>query len=93
MLCAEKLNDEVSFISETDDDNYRPSKRTRADIRPPNTPRSMDDTDGMPSSPVRSQRGDSRDDVPMTDQTDDDPYDVYISLVSNLTYPRCYKHY
>ncbi|KAL6519058.1 hypothetical protein OROHE_017482 [Orobanche hederae] len=60
---------------ETDDDNYRPSKRTRADIRPPNTPRSMDDTDGMPSSPVRSQRGDSRDDVLMTDQTDDDPYD------------------
>ncbi|KAK6160504.1 hypothetical protein DH2020_003885 [Rehmannia glutinosa] len=58
---------------DTDDDNYRPSKRTRAG--PPTTPRSMDDTDGMPSSPGRSQRGNSRDDVPMTDQTDDDPYD------------------
>ncbi|KAL8038117.1 hypothetical protein ABFX02_11G083400 [Erythranthe guttata] len=60
---------------DTDDDNYRPSKRTRADFRPPNTPRSTDDTDGIPSSPGRSQRGNSRDDVPMTDQTDDDPYD------------------
>ncbi|KAL7135263.1 hypothetical protein ABFS83_11G081900 [Erythranthe nasuta] len=60
---------------DTDDDNYRPSKRTRADYRPPNTPRSTDDTDGIPSSPGRSQRGNSRDDVPMTDQTDDDPYD------------------
>ncbi|CAI9768795.1 unnamed protein product [Fraxinus pennsylvanica] len=52
---------------DTDDDNYRPSKRTRADFRPPN------DSDGMPSSPGRSQRGNSREDVPMTDQTDDDP--------------------
>ncbi|KAK4413531.1 DNA replication licensing factor MCM2 [Sesamum alatum] len=60
---------------DTDDDNYRPSKRTRADFRPPTTPRSMDDTDGMRSSPGRSQQGNSREDVPMTDQTDDDPYD------------------
>lgn len=30
----------------------------------------------MQSSPGRSQRGHSRDDVPMTDQTDDDPYEV-----------------
>ncbi|CAA2977885.1 DNA replication licensing factor MCM2 [Olea europaea subsp. europaea] len=51
---------------DTDDDNYRPSKRTRADFRPPN------DSDGIPSSPGRSQRGNSREDVPMTDQTDDD---------------------
>ncbi|KAH6771094.1 minichromosome maintenance family protein [Perilla frutescens var. hirtella] len=57
---------------DTDDESYRPSKRTRADFRPPSTP---DDTDGMASSPGRSQRGNSRDDVPMTDQTDDDPYD------------------
>ncbi|KAL2226113.1 DNA replication licensing factor MCM2 [Sesamum indicum] len=60
---------------DTDDDNYRPSKRTRADFRPPTTPRSMDDTDGMRSSPGGSQQGNSRDDIPMTDQTDDDPYD------------------
>ncbi|KAA3456140.1 DNA replication licensing factor MCM2-like [Gossypium australe] len=53
---------------DTDDDNYRPSKRTRADFRP-------DDTDGMQSSPGRSQQGHSRDDVPMTDRTDDYPYE------------------
>ncbi|GLT72172.1 hypothetical protein SLA2020_441270 [Shorea laevis] len=58
---------------DTDDDNYRPSKRARADFRPPAGPRSHDDTDGMQSSPGRSQRGHSREDVPMTDQTDDDP--------------------
>ncbi|CAI0423316.1 unnamed protein product [Linum tenue] len=60
---------------ETDDDNYRPSKRSRADFRPPNEPQSYDDTDGMQSSPGRSQRGHSRDDVPLTDQTDDYPYE------------------
>lgn len=66
------------LIADTDDDDYsRPSKRTRADFRPPTTP---DDTDNMPSSPVRSQRGNSRDDIPMTDQTDDDPYDVWFPL-------------
>ncbi|KAI5679470.1 hypothetical protein M9H77_10420 [Catharanthus roseus] len=64
------LNDQ-----DTDDDNYRPSKRTRADFRPPTTPRSFDDTDAMQSSPGRSQRGHSREDVPMTDPSDDDPYE------------------
>ena len=43
-------------------------ERTRADFRPPATPGSMDDTDGMASSLGRS-RGNSRDDVSMTDQT------------------------
>ncbi|KAL7241379.1 hypothetical protein ACSBR2_006902 [Camellia fascicularis] len=60
---------------DTDDDNYRPSKRSRADFRPPTTARSFDDTDAMQSSPGRSQRGHSREDVPMTDQTDYEPYD------------------
>ncbi|KAK6286569.1 hypothetical protein POUND7_012748 [Theobroma cacao] len=60
---------------DTDDDNYRPSKRSRADFRPPAAPRSYDDTDGMQSSPGRSQQGHSRDDVPMTDRTDDYPYE------------------
>ncbi|OMO57142.1 Mini-chromosome maintenance, DNA-dependent ATPase [Corchorus capsularis] len=57
---------------DTDDDNYRPSKRSRADFRPPAAARSYDDTDGMQSSPGRSQQGHSRDDVPMTDRTTDD---------------------
>ncbi|KAJ8452179.1 hypothetical protein Cgig2_016760 [Carnegiea gigantea] len=57
---------------DTDDDNYRPSKRSRADFRPP---RSYDDTDAEQSSPGRSQHGHSREDVPMTDPTDDDPYE------------------
>ncbi|XWS20690.1 hypothetical protein CRYUN_Cryun31cG0124500 [Craigia yunnanensis] len=60
---------------DTDDDNYRPSKRSRADFRPPAAPRSYDDTDGMHSSPGMSQQGHSRDDVPMTDRTDDYPYE------------------
>ncbi|KAK8681481.1 hypothetical protein V6N13_053883 [Hibiscus sabdariffa] len=63
------------MLADTDDDNYRPSKRPRADFRPPTTPRSHDDTDGMQSSPGRSQQGHSRDDVPMTDRTDDYPYE------------------
>ncbi|CAN4090249.1 unnamed protein product [Withania somnifera] len=58
---------------DTDDDNYRPSKRTRADFRP--APRGFDDTDTVPSSPGASQRVNSSQDVPMTDQTDDDPYE------------------
>lgn len=62
--------------ADTDDDNYRPSKRTRADFKPPTMPRSFDDTDAMQSSPGRSQRGHSREDVHMTDQTDDEPYEV-----------------
>ncbi|CAI0381468.1 unnamed protein product [Linum tenue] len=63
------------LLHDLDDDNYRPSKRSRADFRPPTDPQSYDDTDGMQSSPGRSQRGHSRDDVPMTDQTDDYPYE------------------
>ncbi|XP_052184215.1 DNA replication licensing factor MCM2 [Diospyros lotus] len=57
---------------DTDDDSYRPSKRSRANFRPP---RSFDDTDAMQSSPGRSQREHSREDVPMTDQTDYEPYE------------------
>ncbi|KAF8400104.1 hypothetical protein HHK36_015979 [Tetracentron sinense] len=61
---------------DTDEDiNYRPQKRSRADFRPPAATRSYDDTDPMQSSPGRSQRGHSRDDVPITDQTDDEPYE------------------
>jgi hypothetical protein len=72
--------DLYNLVTDTDDDNYRPSKRARADFRPPAGPRSHDDTDGMQSSPGRSQRGHSREDVPMTDQTDDDPDEVLASL-------------
>lgn len=70
------------LVADTDDDNYRPSKRSRADFRPPAVARSYDDADAMLSSPGRSQRGHSREDVPMTDQTDDDPYEVscYLQL-------------
>ncbi|KAG2557542.1 hypothetical protein PVAP13_8NG240000 [Panicum virgatum] len=65
---------------DTDEDmNFRRPKRHRASFRPPSgprTPRSDDDGDGAtPSSPGRSQRGYSGGDVPMTDQTDDDPYE------------------
>ncbi|CAD6257112.1 unnamed protein product [Miscanthus lutarioriparius] len=66
---------------DTDEDmNFRRPKRHRASFRPPSgprTPRSDDDGDGAtPSSPGRSQRGMySGGDVPMTDQTDDDPYE------------------
>lgn len=70
------------FAADTDDDNYRPSKRTRADFRPPTTPRSGDDSDAMQSSPGGGGArwrggGGSSGDVPMTDQTDDDPYEVW----------------
>ncbi|KAK4836622.1 hypothetical protein QYF36_025501 [Acer negundo] len=72
---------------DTDDDSYRPSKRSRADFRPRRG--NNDDTDGMQSSPGRGRgsnddtdgmqsspgRGHSRDDVPMTDATDDYPSD------------------
>ncbi|XP_021724793.1 DNA replication licensing factor MCM2-like [Chenopodium quinoa] len=64
---------ELLHDQDTDDDNYRPSKRSRADFRPPVAGRSYDDTDAEQSSPGRSQHGHSREDVPMTDQTDDDP--------------------
>ncbi|WVZ51830.1 hypothetical protein U9M48_002936 [Paspalum notatum var. saurae] len=66
---------------DTDEDmNFRRPKRHRTSFRPPSgprTPRSDDDGDGgTPSSPGRSQRGMySGGDVPMTDQTDDDPYE------------------
>uniref|UniRef100_J3N8E2 DNA replication licensing factor MCM2 n=1 Tax=Oryza brachyantha TaxID=4533 RepID=J3N8E2_ORYBR len=66
---------------DTDEDmSFRRPKRHRANFRPPReprTPRSDDDGDGAtPSSPGRSQRGMySGGDVPMTDQTDDDPYE------------------
>ncbi|KAH1243527.1 DNA replication licensing factor MCM2 [Glycine max] len=55
---------------DTDDDNHRSSKRARADFRP--SAASDDDLDGMQSSPGRSQRGHPREDVLMTDQTEDD---------------------
>ncbi|XP_010522980.1 PREDICTED: DNA replication licensing factor MCM2 [Tarenaya hassleriana] len=58
--------------NDSDDWNYRPSKRSRADFRPPVAPRGNGDPDGTPSSPGGSQPG-SRDDIPMTDQTDDYP--------------------
>ncbi|KAI3989440.1 hypothetical protein MKX01_032542 [Papaver californicum] len=60
---------------DTDEDiSYRRTKRSRA--RPPVAPRSYDDADGTLSSPGRSQGGGhSRDDIPMTDQTDDEPYE------------------
>ncbi|KAL5700520.1 DNA helicase [Ranunculus cassubicifolius] len=59
---------------DTDEDiSYRRPKRSRA--VPPGDARSYDDADAMQSSPGRSQRGHSGGDVPMTDQTDDDPYE------------------
>ncbi|XP_050221572.1 DNA replication licensing factor MCM2 [Mercurialis annua] len=66
---------ELLHDHDTDDDSYRPSKRSRADFRPPASQRSNDDTDAMQSSPGRPQRAHSRDDVPMTDPTDDYPYE------------------
>lgn len=61
----------VTVASDTDDDSYRPSKRHRADFRPPTRGRAHDDTDNTQSSPGRSQPGHSREDIPMTDQTED----------------------
>ncbi|KAK6139089.1 hypothetical protein DH2020_027169 [Rehmannia glutinosa] len=72
------LNRVRAVLSHTDDDNYRPSKRTRAG--PPTTPRSMDDTDGMPSSPGRSQRGNSRDDDEENDEGEFEMYRVQGTL-------------
>jgi hypothetical protein len=69
------------YRADTDEDvNFRRPKRHRASFRPPSDPRtprtrSDDDGDGAtPSSPGQSHRGYSGGDVPMTDQTDDDPY-------------------
>jgi len=64
-------------IADTDDDNHRSSKRARADFRP--SVASDDDFDGMQSSPGRSQRH-SREDILMTDQTEDDRDDVLSTL-------------
>lgn len=76
------------LVVDTDEDNFRPLKRTRADFKPPPAnPRSFDDTDGMQSSPGRPQWGNSREDVPMTDQTDDDPYEV--PIFSSSLYKIC----
>lgn len=58
------------LVADTDDDSYRPSKRSRAD-RPPRRRVHNDTDNGLQSSPGRSQPVNSRDDVPMTDQTDD----------------------
>ncbi|GKV47172.1 hypothetical protein SLEP1_g54090 [Rubroshorea leprosula] len=57
----------MTNLSDTDDDNYRPSKRLRVDFRPPAVSRSYDDIDGLQSSPGRAH---SWDDVPMTDNID-----------------------
>lgn len=38
----------------------------------------------MPSSPGASQRANSSQDVPMTDQTDDDPYEVCTAAITFL---------
>lgn len=73
-------------IADTDEDmNIRRPKRHRADFRPPSGARSDDEADAaMQSSPGRSQRGHS--DVPFTDQTDDDPYEVLILTMGLLIY-------
>ena len=73
----------ISYImADTDDEvSVRRTKRHRADFRPSGgAMRSEDDIDGMRSSPGRS-RGHSRDDIPMTNQTDDDLYEVLIISV------------
>ncbi|CAN6483836.1 unnamed protein product [Victoria cruziana] len=58
---------------DTDEDQQmRPRRRFRADGRRP--PASTDDTDGaMQSSPGHPPRWPPRDDIPMTDQTEDEP--------------------
>lgn len=63
-------------ISDTDDDmNYRRPNRHRADLRPPTA--SHEDTGGgTSSSRATSQPGHSRDEVPMTDQTDEEHSEV-----------------
>ncbi|KAL8153547.1 hypothetical protein V2J09_011307 [Rumex salicifolius] len=66
---------ELLHDQDTDDENRRPPKRSRGNAHPSPGGRSFDDTDPEQSSPGRSQHGYSREDVPMTDQTDDDPYE------------------
>ncbi|TYK10676.1 DNA replication licensing factor MCM2 [Cucumis melo var. makuwa] len=81
---------ELLHDHDSEDDNYRPSKRSRADFRPPAGARGYDDIDGMQSSPGRSQRENSRDDVPMTDQSVDDQYESgngeleYMRLINEM---------
>lgn len=72
------LSDYDNEIADTDEDNFRPSKRSRADFRASAGGRSNDDTDAEQSSPGRSQHGHSREDVPMTDPTDDELYEVNV---------------
>ncbi|KAJ8460006.1 hypothetical protein OPV22_032932 [Ensete ventricosum] len=68
---------QMLYDQDMDEDiNCRPPKRFRADFRPPAGGRSEDDTEGSTqSSQGRFQRGHSRDDVPVTDQMDDDQYE------------------
>ncbi|MCL7047802.1 hypothetical protein MKW94_000201 [Papaver nudicaule] len=57
------------------DIRHRRTKRSRASSSK-TEPKSHDDAEGTPSSPGRFQGGwDSRDDISMTDQTDDEPHD------------------
>ncbi|RWW41684.1 hypothetical protein BHE74_00052815 [Ensete ventricosum] len=75
------LKHHVSVADVDDDINFRRPKRFRADFRPPAGGRSEDDTEGSTqSSPGRFQRGHSRDDVPVTDQTDDDQYECSLEI-------------
>ncbi|RRT55855.1 hypothetical protein B296_00027311 [Ensete ventricosum] len=75
------LKRHVSVADMDDDINFRRPKRFRADFRPPAGGRSEDDTEGSTqSSPGRFQRGHSRDDVPVTDQTDDDQYECSLEI-------------
>lgn len=80
------------MVTDTDDDSYRPSKRTRANFRPPggggggSPPSSPGDEAGGDDGGGGGRRGgrgrggnddtDPPTDIPMTDQTDDDLYDV-----------------
>lgn len=66
---------ELLHDQDTDDESRRPPKRSRGHAHPSPGGRSFDDTDLDQSSPGRSHHGYSREDVPMTDQTDDDPYE------------------
>lgn len=70
-----------NLVADTDDDSYRPSKRSRADFRPPRSYDDVDTDDGLQSSPGRSQSRHSREDVPMTDQTEDYQDEVMNSII------------
>ena len=49
--CNTVLGERPKYEQLTDDENYRPSKISRADFRPPAAARSYDDADAMLSSP------------------------------------------